>query len=280
MKTTSQKAAFAILCLVPFFAVGLASARPLRQTGYYTLIGIVSFLVIAVSAWFAGLNRIRSDVGNGRQRAIGGGLFLTPSALMTLLWVGLGTPWDATPGENVMRYEVLTVSSIAVTIGFLSLYRILQDTGERLFSTLMLGLGLLAGFAYVTWNCFQTGYWHVRVHTGGFTAAALEMNQILDVQLFFATLLTYIATAAAVISMAKARLLSKWASCCYLVISALAVTLLLLRGISFPNPNAIAAPWYETPGFIVGIPAMPWLMPFFLGIVLLIRSDNSGTKNT
>lgn len=271
MNAKLENTAFSLLGAAPFVVAGLVAAKPLRAGGIHPFVGFAAFAVITASVFVLARDGFRSE--ERRDMSAAGVLFIMPYALFSLLWVGMATPWDATPGENVMRYEVLAASTIAVTLGFFFVYRVLRDLGERSFSTLMLGLSFLAGAAYLIWNCFQTGYWLVRVNTGGFTPAAVEMNQILDVQLFFATLLTYIATAAAVISITKAKLLSRWAAYTYLALSAVAVTLLLLRGISFPDPNAGAAPWYETPGFVVGIPAMPWVMPFLLGLVLLRRSS-------
>jgi len=31
-------------------------------------------------------------------------------------------------------------------------------------------------------------------------------------------------------------------------------------------------PWYASPGFIVGIPAVPFIIPFLFGVVLLRRA--------
>lgn len=81
-------------------------------------------------------------------------------------------------------------------------------------------------------------------------------------------------TAAAAASMSNSGLLSRRSSLAYFSISVAAILLLLLRGIPFPNPNAGVAPWYETPAFIVGIPAFPWLLTFMLGVVLLRKSEH------
>jgi hypothetical protein len=58
----------------------------------------------------------------------------------------------------------------------------------------------------------------------------------------------------------------------YVVLSFVALAFLLLRGVSFPSPASGPSPWYATPGFVVGIPAVPWFMPYFLGVVLLRRA--------
>lgn len=98
------------------------------------------------------------------------------------------------------------------------------------------------------------------------------LNRVFDALLFFAGALTYVATAALVASLARPRWLGRSATLGFLTVTALAFSFLCARGIAFPNPNAAATPWYFTPGFIAGIPAMPWLMPYLLGVVVLRRA--------
>ena len=40
---------------------------------------------------------------------------------------------------------------------------------------------------------------------------------------------------------------------------------------SYPEVSGDTAPWYTRPGLIAGISAIPWIMPFLLGVVLLRR---------
>ena len=56
--------------------------------------------------------------------------------------------------------------------------------------------------------------------------------------------------------------------------NAIALLFLVMRGLSFPNHTAVSTPWYTSPGFIAGIPAVPWIMPFLLGVVLLRRAGD------
>jgi hypothetical protein len=270
MTSILRKASFAFLCIAPFIAGGLGGATPLRQVTGRPLIGIVLFVLIAIAAWTLGSKKLL-----GRNpSAASGTAFIFPWTLIGLLWTGLGTPWDATASENVMRYEVLAVGSIAITIGFVFLHRVLIDVGESNWATLMLVLAILAGASFLTWACFQTGVWLIKENRGEVSQAIADMNIVLDAQLYFATLLTYVGTVAAVLGMVRAKLLSSRTSFGYLALSAVALVLLVLRGVAFPDPNAASQPWYETPAFIVGIPAMPWLMPFFLGVVLLKRTGD------
>ena len=44
--------------------------------------------------------------------------------------------------------------------------------------------------------------------------------------------------------------------------TALSLLFLLIRGLHYPDGRT--TPWYTSPGFIVGIPAVPFIMPFLL----------------
>jgi hypothetical protein len=42
--------------------------------------------------------------------------------------------------------------------------------------------------------------------------------------------------------------------------------------LKFPDPISVLAHWHTIPGFVAGIPAVPWIMPCLFGIVLLGRA--------
>ena len=52
-----------------------------------------------------------------------------------------------------------------------------------------------------------------------------------------------------------------------MIVSGVALLFLLIRGLHYPDGRT--TPWYTSPGFIVGIPAVPFIMPFLFGVVLL-----------
>jgi hypothetical protein len=59
---------------------------------------------MALAAWILGARAIMTGSRKSRLLAIAGIFLITPFALLALLWVGLGPPWEATPPENQMRY--------------------------------------------------------------------------------------------------------------------------------------------------------------------------------
>ena len=277
MNNTLGKVAFVILSAAPFVVAGLVAAIPLRAAGVHIPVGIVAFAVIAVAVFLFVQNGARSE--EGREMKTAGVLFIVPFSLFALLWVGIATPYHSTPTENLMRYEVLVIGAIAVTCAFLFLFRIVSRRGEQYFSTYFLGVSMLAGAAYLVWHCFQAGMWLIRIKNDTIAPEhRADLLSIFDLYLFFATILTYVATGMAALSMAKANLLSSRASKVYLCVSALGVLFIIFRGVVYPgDPRTSNPALYEVPGILAGIPAMPWLMPSLLGAVLLRRSG-TGTS--
>ncbi len=267
-----RRVGYWILCVAPLLATALAGSRALRIPVIHDLVGVLVFAIIVISGWWLGRS---ASVSSGEQKALlrlAGALLLAPILLIALLWVGLATPWDATPAENKMRYAVLLAGSIGVTTGFVVVKEALSASGERIYSTLAFAAGLLAGASYVVWTSFQLGAFALLIAEERSSPAVASMNNVFDALLFAAGTLTYLATAALARAFARAHWLGPNAARAYILLNLVALTLLALRGVAYPSPTSGAAPWYTQPGFIVGIPAVPWFMPYFLGVVLLRRA--------
>ena len=89
---------------------------------------------------------------------------------------------------------------------------------------------------------------------------------------FAACISTYIATAAFAASLGQARWLRLGAARVFITVALLLVVLIVMRGLSYPELSGDTAPWYFRAGFIAGIPAVPWIMPCLLGVVVLRRA--------
>jgi hypothetical protein len=263
---------YAFLISLPFLAIVLAAPQALRIQGVYQGIGALVCLASAMAAWRLGAHSLRSRSAAKQGQALAGSLLLVPFAIIGLCWVGLGPPWESTPAENRMRYLVLLAGSIAVTGGFAVLRGSLQEAGERWFSELGFSTNLLAGTAYLVWLAFMVGLYVVRVQAGQTAPAVTAMAEVNDVMLSVACWLTYLTTAAFALSLGRARWLGVAASRAFVIVAVVALLLIAVRGLAFPDPTAGFTPWYVQPGFIVGIPAIPWIMPYLLGVVLLQRA--------
>ena len=271
MDYSPRRLSYVFLCLVPVLAIGFAGVRALRIPGVYTIIGAALFLPTAMAVWTLGARAVRSGTEANQRLAFAGGFLIVPFALVALFWVGLGPPWVATPPENVMRYLVLLVSSIAVTIGFVVLKEALGEAGERSYSTLGFAAAMLAGCAYLLWMCFLIGECVANVRDGKVPPTIAALSDVLEILLDVACLLTYLATTAFAASFGRARWIGRGATRAYVALNLIALLCLVVRGVSFQNPVAATA-WYTQPGFVVGIPAIPFIMPFLLGVVLLWRA--------
>src|SRR5438045_8771108 len=86
---------------------------------------------------------------------------------------------------------------------------------------------------------------------------------VIVMMLFLAGVLYDIAAAAFAVSLRQARWIGRGAARAFMIISLVALLLLVIRGLHFPDPHALSTPWYTNPGFIVGIPAVPSLLLSF-----------------
>ena len=265
---------FSYWFLVAIFivAIVLAAIRPLRVSGVYQVVGIIQFAAMAFAAWTLGARAITSTSRGSRLLALAGIFLITPFALLALLWVGLGPPWEATPAENQMRYLVLTAMAIAIVLGFVVLREALGNADVQSRPSVGFGMIILAGPLYLLFDALAFGVSTARLHGGEVPSAFLDLKTVTEMILFLAGALTYFATAAFAVSLGRARLLGRGAARAFMIISLVALLLLVVRGLHFPDPHALSTPWYISPGFIVGIPAVPFIIPFLFGVVLLRRA--------
>ena len=272
---TTRRFSYWFLVAIFIVAIVLAAIRPLRVSGVYQVVGIIQFAAMAFAAWTLGARAITAAARGRRLLALAGIFLITPFVLLALLWVGLGPPWQATPAENQMRYLVLTAMTITIVVGFVVLREALGNADEQSRPSVGFGMIMLAGPLYLLFDALAFGVSTARLHGGEVPSAFRDLNTMTEMILFLAGALTYVATAAFALSLGRARLLGRGAARAFMIISLVALLLLIIRGLHFPDPHALSTPWYTNPGFIVGIPAVPFIIPFLFGVVLLRRAGES-----
>lgn len=271
MSSTARRTCFVFLSAFPFVVLALGSPRALRIPGLHQALGAVVCASGVIAAWILGARKLCSEGAEGRPAALAGSLLFLPIALVALLWVGIGPPFQATIEENHMRFLVLLADSILVAGGFVALKEALARAGEGWHSTLGFAAGLFGGMSYVA--CVSVSLAMSIAQVNGQDLAPMKpLGNFYSVLEFVACLLTYAATAQFALSMGRAGWLGRGPARAYAAVSALFVVLLLARGIEFPEISARTAPWYTRPGVIAGIPAIPWVMPVLLGVVALRRA--------
>jgi len=271
MSPSVRRVAYVFLCALPFVSIVFASARPLRTAGLSQILGVVLFAAIVIAVWIAGPRKVDLREEGRRKQALAGVLLIVPWAIVSLLWVGLGPPFQATLPENYMRYLVLVWSSIIVTIGFVIQKDVLSDSGERICSTVGLATALTAGAAYLICLNLSLAETALALHGGETRPSAILGNYYSAIE-FVACVTTYVTAAVFAAGMGRVRLLGRSAAAVYVTMASILVLLIILRGLEFPEISANTAPWYTRPGVIAGIPAIPWIMPGLLGAVLLRRA--------
>jgi hypothetical protein len=274
---TGRRASYVCLCLVPFLNIAVVGVRALRVPGIYEMIGVAYFAALMFAAWVLGGQVILDTAEQGRRMVLAALLLMLPSFLMALLWVGLGPPWEATPAENRMRYLILLIDAVAVTAGFVVLKQVMHEAGERLYATLGSALALLAGAAYLVWNCFFLGLYVAKMRTGQNPAALVSLSDSIDAIIFIACVLTYLVTLIFAVCLGRVRFLGRGATRAYVMVNLVMLTLIMIKGLSYPDPTTKSAPWYLDLAFIAGIPAVPWIMPYLVGVILLRRAGSETT---
>lgn len=279
MKTV-RRVSYVFLCIVPFLNFVVVGLRAFRIPGVYQAVGAVYFAAMAMAAWSLGARAVIGGPVREQRLGLAGMLLIIPSTLAALLWVGLAPPWQATPLENRMRYLVLLIDSVAVTAGFVIFEQVLREAGESLYSSLGTALAILAGAAYLVWNCFFLGLYVVKARGGQSPTALVSLSDSLDALIFIACILTYLATLIFAVCMGRVHWLGRGATRGYVLANFLLLLLIVIKGLSYPDPTASSAPWYFNLAFIAGIPAVPWIMPYLMGVLILRRAgrESSFTK--
>jgi len=270
----SRRFSYWFLFAIFIVAIVLGAIRPLRVSPFYQVIGVIQFAAMALVASALGARAVTTQARGPRLLAMAGIFLITPFALLALLWVGLGPPWQATAAENQMRYLVLTGMAIAIVVGFLVLREALSEADKKFRPSVGFATILLAGPLYLIFDAFGFGVSTARLNGGEMPSIFHDLNPVIDMILFLAGALTYIATASFAVSLSQARWIGRGAARAFMIVSLVALLLLVIRGLHFPDPKALSTPWYTNPGFIVGIPAVPFIIPFLFGVVLLRRAGD------
>jgi hypothetical protein len=270
-----QRLSLAVLCTslvvtTVLFAIPAEYKFPVREIMAAAQIGVT-----CLSAWFLGASAMINAARDRQKLAIAGLLLIMPWILFGLL-SGFARPDLSSPPENLSRYIVLFISTIAVGGGLIVVKEVLSEVGERLFSTLGFAAIVMASPMYLIWVSLALYYSSWKLHAGSqhISPEMLSLAIWSEIPLFIGGLLTYLSTAAFAASLRRVLWLGWSAALAMIAMSLVAGLLLALRGLSFPDPRVALTGWYTTAGWVVGIPAIPWMIPCVMGIVLLWRAGS------
>jgi hypothetical protein len=270
---------WAILALCLVAIVVLFGAPAEYPPTVHALIVSVALLASVAALWFAGASSVVRPGADDtlRLRAAGAALLVAPFILFALL-PGVGPPREQPAQDNELRFLLLAIDPMCVCAGLLLLKEASAGAGDRLYGTVSLAAIGLATPLYVAFALVQR-IDYVAVEMGYTWAASVSghlreltaLDAFSMAALFLGSALTYIATAAFARSLTRVGWLSRGAAVVVQTVCGVGLALLLARGFAYPSPHAAFSSWYTIPGFIAGIPAVPWIPPCAIGVLILRR---------
>lgn len=210
-----------------------------------------------------------------RSRLSGNPLSIFTALLLIAPWIifplfaGMGRPpqtirgWLDLEGEQHTRFNLLILGGILAYLGTALLYQLLQHT-EKIFATLGLALMTLAiplfliNMAY--WGSFLSASFQ-NFKTANRPDWYLAFRELLFLISVAEVSLIYLATAMFSIALGKSGCLKPGAVRAYVIIS-LVGALVNLVPPSAPDP-------FSTMSYLVSIPAIPFIMLYYMGVKLL-----------
>ncbi|TWR24803.1 hypothetical protein FPZ43_18070 [Mucilaginibacter pallidiroseus] len=204
---------------------------------------------------------------------IGAALFLIIPWMLFPIFAGMGPPpitisdWLATSTEQQVRYTILITGGVIAIMGFALLKSKLENYGERFYSTLGF-IAISVAMPLFILNMVFWGYYLTEVFKYFVTLPQgkrpewyLPIKSIFNVISIIEVWLLYCATALFAIALHKVNVLTYRAKQWYLVIAVIGMILILLPS-SVPAPLSIAS-------YLAAIPAIPFIMPYLIGLSLL-----------
>jgi hypothetical protein len=260
----------ALLIIALPLAIGIFGVPARYPPALSLVLTLAQLLLIGGAALGLILRAWRTGSEENKRIAITGALLVMPWALLTLM-PGYGPPFASNLAMNHVRFVILFVSSAFLGAGLLLLKDPLVDGGDRLLAPLGQASGLLGTLIQLVWAAILIGWTlsEARRPTAYLPLYGTPLGNSSDVLLFFAGLLTYVATACYALSFARIGWLGRGKASVMAGLASIAIIGLVLRGLEYPD---LSGDWYMTPGMIVGIPAIPWLMPYLLGVCALVRA--------
>ena len=276
--TRTQKLALVYLYLVPPIAAAIGfGIAPIRHQLYIPIWAVhVCLMLIAASLLISsGRNELRIL----DKVRVGAAFLIIIPWLLFSIFAGMGPPpgtmdgWVASATEQQVRYSLLIAGGLSAFFGFALLKTELQAMGENVYASLgltSLGLALplfILNMAY--WGYYLPEAFRIFVHlpTGKRPDWYVPLKSIFYVISCLEVALTYLSSIFFARAMRKTGMLSKRSLRCYAIFGTIGLLLVFVPP-SWPEPLSIAS-------YLVAVPAIPFIMPYFMGVRLLHFFENS-----
>lgn len=273
-----QKVSLFYLILVPVLTIVFGIAFGHISYKIYLPIWIINVFLMIVATWVLGGHVIRKDNVEKNQLLIGA-IFLVAPWMFISMFFGLGAPpygkaaeWTASATEQQGRYYFLLIVGVLITFGFALIRKKIKKTKGNFYSFLgsvAIQVAMPIYFINMTFWGFYLPELYRNMLVSGIEKTpewVFPIGKQFQFVNMIVTALVYLATVAFAASLKKAEWFKPNACNIYILISLLFFLLDVLPP-SFPEP-------FATLNLIVSIPAIPFLMPYFIGINLLKRASN------
>lgn len=271
-KLISKKISRLYLLLLPILVVAFGFGLGKISYTIYLPIWIVNVLLMVLASWVLGLHVYKKNEQS--HLAIGAFFLIVPTILISMFF-GLGPPpatakeWVTTATEQQVRYFMLTAAGVFILFGFALLKEKLYSLNEKYYSLLGYVAILLAIPLFILdmlfWGFTLTEVFKAVVSTSAESLPQWSnpLRELFGMVSVVEVGLTYLGITFFAISMNQVGFLSKSSSTIYVLISLFAFIIIVLSAF-LPEP-------FVTAGFAVSIPAIPFLMPYYMGVSLLGR---------
>lgn len=267
-----QKLSLVYLCLVPLIVVAIGFGIGHVSYKIYLPVWIVNACLMITAAWNLDAHRLSNGNNQTKQQVITALLLFAPWLLFSI-FAGMGPPpatlqgWVETAAEQQIRYTILIAGGILLALGAALLKVKLQAAGENLYSAMAstainLALPLfIINMAF--WGYYLTDAFRVFMQLGVTKRPDLHgpLKSLFYVISIAEVLLMYLGTVFFAVSLKVAKFFNPVA-CRYYIIFGLAGIILVILPPSWPEP-------FGTAGYLVAIPAIPFIMPYLIGVHLL-----------
>jgi hypothetical protein len=282
-KLSKQHISRIYLPLAPFLGAILAIAATQAfgmkhiDSKIYLPVWIIQSCLMVIAAWILGARNIRSNDAEKKHLAAIAMFMIVPWIFISI-FAGFGPPpdsavgWAATAAIQQIRYSILILAGVLITFGFALLREKLKNNGENFYSLLGFTAIMIATPLFI----IDMTYWGSNlVESYKIFAASpsakrpdwfLAVRPQYGIVSLVEVALTYLATAAFAASLKIARWFRPNNCRIYIILSAVGFIFDVLQS-SCPEP-------FATAGFVVSIPAVPFIMPYLMGINLLRRTEN------
>jgi hypothetical protein len=237
----------------------------------YIPIWLVNVAAMLYAAWVLGASNIRSS-DPGRKRIAIIGLLFTAPWMFASVFAGMGPPpfnmheWAELASEQQARFNILIVCAVIIAFGFSMLYEHLKHLGEQLyarlgFTVIIVAIPLMI-IGMILWGYMITEAFVIVDATVPRVIPdwLKPMRATVDAVVIVWVALIYLACIFFSLSLQKTNLLKTLP---YTIAAAVALIVSLLP--TSPEPLA-------TINYLVGIPAVTFIIPYLLGLNLLRRS--------